>query len=240
MLTARTILALPLVLLPLVACSSTGTKSSNGTQDASSGKQDAKGDDDAAEKLAKKEFELECAKLELRIKQMGNEAEERSAQHDIEDAERGLRDAREALETFKTHEKAVKLDDGQLDLEQAEQARVQRQQEMEELEAMYKQEELASLTKELVLSRERKALEFAKRRLALQNKTTEHLKSFEMPKKERELTENVAKAERKLADARTKAEKQKLENQLGMLKAQRGIGDLEKEIEKLKKKAGAA
>ncbi|MBK7876490.1 MAG: hypothetical protein IPJ77_12195 [Planctomycetes bacterium] len=236
MLISRTFLALPFLVLPLVACSSTGAKS-GGPSGASNGKQEASKDDDAGEKLAKKEFELECARLEQRLKKLGNEAEERSAANELEEAERGLRDAREALENFQSHDKPMKLDDGQLDLDQAIQRRTQQQQELEELEAMYKQEELATLTKELVISRERKGLEFAKRALEMMTKNIEHAKSVELPKKARELTESVAKAERRLVEARAKSEKLKLENQLETMKSERALADLEKEVAKLKKGA---
>jgi hypothetical protein len=242
MLIGRLVLV-PAFLLTLAACSSMGAKSSASMHDDSHGKQDAsskKDDDDAGDKVAKKEFELECARLELNIKKLGNEAEEKSAMQEVADAERGLRDAREALEDFQKHDQPAKLDDSQLDLDQAVQMRVQRQQELDELMAMYKQEELATLTKELVVSRETKTLDFARRRLELQTKATEHLRAIELPKKQRELTEGVAKAERRLADARSKSDKQKLENQLEMMKAEHGIADLEKEVAKMKKKESAA
>lgn len=240
MLTPRSSLVLPFAFLALAACSSTGAKPDAGPSGATAGKQDAAKEEDAAEKLAKKQFELECARLEGRVKKLGNEAEERAAQQEIEEAERGLRDAKDALESFQRHDKPMKLDDGQLDLDQAVQRRTQQQQELEELEAMYKQEELATLTKELVISRERKALEFAKRALEMMTKNVEHAKAVELPKKERELTEAVAKAERRLAEARSKAEKLKLENQLETMKAERALADLEKEVAKLEKKQQGA
>lgn len=227
-------------LLTLAACSTTGAKSP-AMHDDSHGKQDASASkDDEGDKLAKKEFELECARLELRIKKLGNEAEEKGAKQEVAEAERGLRDAREALEDFQKHDMPTKLDDGQLDVDQAVQMKTQRQQELDELMAMYKQEELATLTKELVISRETKALEFANRRLALQNKGFDHLRGVEIPKKQRELTEGVAKAERRLADAQAKSEKLALENQLEMLKAEHGLADLEKEVAKLKAKGTAS
>lgn len=236
MLIKRSSLVLPFVLLSLAACSTTGSKSGGGPGDAPGAKQEAS-KDDAGEKLAKKEFELECARLEQQLKKLGNEAEERSAANDIDEAERALRDAREALENFQSHDKPMKLDDGQLDLDQAIQRRTQQQQELEELEAMYKQEELATLTKELVISRERKGLEFAKRALDMMTKNIEHAKSVELPRKSRELTEGVAKAERRLTEARAKAEKQKLENKLEWMKSEHALAELEGEVAKLKKGA---
>jgi hypothetical protein len=230
-------LALSLVslsFLALAGCKSAGAKPDEPAP-ASSAAPKAGGGDDDADKLAKKQFDLECGKLELNIKRLGIEAEERNGKQDLADAERDLRNAREALEVFQGHEKGMKLDDGQLDLEESEQMRKQRQQELDELMAMYKQEELATLTKELVISRETKSLEFAKRRFEMQKKTTEHQKTVELPKKERELTEAVQKAERKLEEARRKADKSKLENQLEIMKAEHGIAELEKEIAKLQK-----
>jgi len=223
--------------LPLVACSSTKTKSSEPTKE-NAAKPAAK--EEEAEKLAKKQFELECSKIDMQLKKLNIENKERGLAVEIEDAERELRNAREALEVFTRHEKPLKLDSSQLELEESEQFRKQRQQELDELMAMYKQEELAALTKELVISRETKALEFAKRRYERQVKTTEHAKTVEVPKKERELTEAVARAERKLADSKSKAERSKLESKLELMKAERALAELEKEVAKLDKQDGAA
>ncbi|MBI5364166.1 MAG: hypothetical protein HZA53_13380 [Planctomycetes bacterium] len=240
MLNSRSLFALPFVVLSLAACSSMGAKSSTATSEKPGGKQEAAKDEDAGEKLAKKKFELECSRLELQLKRIGNEAEVRAAANEVDDSERGLRDAREALEKFQRHEKPVKVDESKLDLEQSVQRRTEQQQELDELEAMYKQEELATLTKELVLSRGRKSLEFAKRALELRTRNIEQSTNVELPRKERELGEGVAKAERRLADARAKAEKLKLENQLEMMKAEHGLADLEKEVAKMEKKDGAS
>lgn len=232
------ILALPFVLLPLVACSSTGTKASGGPGEKPSAKQES--GEDAAEKLAKKKFDLECARLDLQLKKLGNEAEERGAANEADDAERSVRDAREALEKFQRHEKPTKLDETKLELDQSIQRRTEQQQELDELEAMYRQEELATLTKELVLSRGRKQLEFAKRSFEIRSKNAEQTTNVELPRKERELSENLAKAERRLAEARSKGEKLKLENKLEMMKAERALADLEKEVAKMEKKDGAS
>ena len=236
----RSSFVLPLVFLALAACSTTGSKSGGGPADAPAAKPAAAKGEDAAEALAKKKFELECARLEQRIKKLGNEAEERSAASEIDEAERGLRDAREALEKFRSHEKPVKLDESKLDLDQAIQRRTEQQQELDELEAMYKQEELPTLTKELVLSRGRKALDFAKRALELRTKNIEQANTVELPRRERELNEALAKAERRLAEARAKAEKLKLENQLETMKSEHALAELEKEVAKLEKKDGAS
>lgn len=235
-----------LACLPLVACSSLGSheSASAGAAAEAGAKGDKDGDKNDAEKkeekqdeIAKKEFELECGKLELQIKRLSIDASNRSTQEEIAAAERELRDAKEAVETFQAHEKPLKLADGQLDLDESEQFRKQAQQELDELKAMYKQEELASLTKELVVSRSEKQLEFAKRRFEMQVKNTEHQRSTALPRHERELGETLAKAEKALAEKRQAAEKQKLEQQLELMRAERGLKDLEKEIAKLKKAA---
>jgi hypothetical protein len=195
---------------------------------------------DKAEELAKKKFELECARLELQVKKLDTEAETRSMQHEIEDAERELRDAQEKLQAFTTFERAQKLDDKKLDLDQALQRKKEQEQELDELKAMYKQEELATLTKELVMSRETAQIGFAQRRLELEQKAAEHLNKVEVPRTERELTEGVQVAERKLQTLRAKSEKQQLEARLQLMKAEREIQDAEKEIAKLEKKLKAA
>lgn len=239
--------SLSLCALPLVGsgCASAGAAgepqhaSSKDGADADKGEKEGDEAEEQAEELSKKKFDLECARLDLEIKKLSMSADERSAAQSIDDAERGLRDAREKLQAFNAHEKPHKLDDGKLDLDQAEQFRKQAQQELDELMAMYKQEELATLTKELVISREQKQLEFSQRRFDMQTKAFDHLKTVEVPREQRELEEAVQKAERELTEARDKAAKGKLEAKLELMKAEREIADMEKAIVKLEKKAKA-
>lgn len=203
------------------------------------GAKDADDAEEQAEELAKKKFDLECLRLDLEIKKLSLASDERSSERAIADAERELRDAREKLQAFTSHERPHKLDDGRLDLDQTEQRRKEEQAELDELKAMYDQEDLASLTKELVMDRGRKSLEFAQRRLDLQARSYDHLKTVEVPREQRELEEAVQKAERDLAEARDKAAKGKLEARLELMKAEREIADAEKAIAKLEKKLQA-
>jgi hypothetical protein len=110
-------------------------------------------------------------------------------------------------------------------------------QELVELEAMYKQEDFAELTKELVISRGRKRLEFSQRGFELAQKAQQELVGHDLPKKEMEANQAVEKAEKALREVQAKKDRGAIEIKLKLMRAEHKIDDLEREIEKMKKKS---
>jgi hypothetical protein len=119
-----------------------------------------------------------------------------------------------------------------LSVDRAKQNVLESQQELQELEAMYSQEQFAKATKELVLTRGRSHLEMAKRDLELSQRRSELAGSFDQPKRERELSEALAKTEATLTQARTKLERNKLQRKLDAMKAQHAVEDAERTFAK--------
>ncbi len=240
-------IALSLVLWPAFflvapACRSAAPKPDDGAPAAAAAtkddeeEEDEKDDAEADElSLLKKRREIEYARIELRIAELLAEEETRDADHQIEDAEDDLSEARKDLDNFMGVEKAITLERSEFGLERGNWNRTQNEQELKELQAMYQAEEFAQLTKELVLMRGEKNLEFASKDLALDLREAAQLKEFELPKKQREIERKIAKAERALSDARAKKAKTEIERDLKLLRAKNAVDEAEREQKKLEK-----
>jgi hypothetical protein len=186
------------------------------------------------EKIAKKQHELDDAKLSLTIARKDTQAAERKQKDDVEEAEYALGKAREALDQFQKVTRNLELSKGELGMDRARQRVEESKAELEELMSMYKKEEFAALTKELVISRGRKNLEFANRSLEQQQIENATTRDVELPRKEKDLQLALHKAENKLREERAEQEKLADENELKLRKAERAVDEADKALAKLK------
>jgi len=227
-------LVLPL-LLAASACAASGARTPEAGSPPPAG---GKGDDaeGAADKITKKERELEYAKIELEIAKLSAAADSREAENTVTDATQKLDTAKKDRENFKDLEKPNKLADKQLDLDRAAWRMEESKQELAELEGMYKKEDFASLTKELVLQRGKKSLEFAQRGLELAKKDQEGLAGHDLPKKETELDQAFDRAEKGVQEANAKKDRVALETKLKLTKAEHHVDEAQRELEKARSK----
>ena len=230
----RTYLPTALLLL-LASCSSTGKPAE--AAPAPGGEPQAK-DDSKQEALQKKERELNYAKLQFQITELELQADERSQQSAIADAERGVRHAEEELSDYLQSQKDLESAERALNSDQQKEGLRETQQEYDELESMYKDEDFAKKTKELVLSRGKARLDFSQRGLAISNSRREFHEQTVTPRRQRDLQEALEKSRQALQECRSGGERKKLANQLQLMRAKDGLDDLQKEVEKMK--AGGA
>lgn len=232
-------IAIPTLLLPLalLGCAAQGQGSEAASAPPKPADAGEKGDDaDAADKIQKAEREVDYAKLELDVAKLSAAAEGRDADQSVVEATQKLEAVKKDRDNYKNAETPNKLAGNQLDIDRSTQFMEESKQELDELEGMYKKEEFASLTKELVLSRGKKKLEFARRGLELAKKNQEQLTGFEIPKKQLELDQAVDRAEKALADANAKKEKNALEAKLRLMRAEHKIDEAQHALDKAKKK----
>ncbi len=232
----RTYLATALLLV-LCSCASTG-KGGHAAPTPAPGGDAAPKDDSKAEALQKKERELNYAKLQLQITELELQADERSQKNSLADAERGVRHAEEELADYLQTHKALEAKERELNTDQQKEGLRETQQEYDELESMYKDEDFAKKTKELVLSRGKARLDFSQRGMELSNSRRKFQEETVTQRRERDLREALEKARQGLEEGRAAAERKKLSNQLQRMRAQDGLDDLQKEVDKLKKEAG--
>lgn len=197
-------------------------------QDAEKKPEGEKKKEDPAKKAAERERKLTYARIELKIAELSTANDLREADASLARARRNLDEARDDLEHFKSVEMPISLDDKKIDLDRVTFRADESKEELAELENMYKKEEYAELTKELVIKRGRRQLELAQRDLKVEERKYDSLQKQELQKKQRGLEDAVRKAEEELASAEVKVQKQRLENEVAMLKAKNKIEDLEK------------
>lgn len=235
---------IPLALIAVASCATPMTNSQTaGEADkpvaadakADKGKDDAKAAEAKADELRKKQRELDYAKLQLEITRLDVAADERGAKTAVDNAERDLANAKLERDNFMNTVKPLEIADHTLSLDRSKQYVTESEQELKELETMYSKEEFAGTTKELVLTRGRNRLDMAKRDLDLSKKRNDQMTAFEHPKRERDLTVAVERATQAASEAHAKLDKGTLEHKLTLLKAEHGIEDLQREIEKLQK-----
>jgi hypothetical protein len=237
--TMKLSIAIPTLLLPLalLGCASQGKGSEAASESPKPAATGEKPDEaEVAEKIQKAERELDYARIELDLAKLSTSADAREADQSVLEATQKLEAVRKDRDNFKNVETPTKLADRQLDVDRSTQRMDEQKAELDELEAMYKNEQFASLTKELVLNRGKKQLEFAKRSLELAKKSQEQLTSFELPKKQLELDQSVDRAEKTLAEANTKKEKSALESKLKLLKSEHRVDESQLALDKAKKK----
>ena len=227
-----------IVSLPLfgAACASVDSKQDATAEQASDDDGAAGGDSDPAEKVQKKERELACSRLELKIARQKTEAENREAKNKLEDAGFELEKSKQERDNFKAVEQHLKIAEAQLDVDRSAERVRESQENLNELEKMYAQEEFAGITKELVLMRGRSQLALAKRDLDIETKKLAQLSQYEHPKKLRELDMEVEKAEKALREAKAAETKTAGEGELAVMQAEHEVQDLELALGKLKKK----
>ena len=219
------ILAPAILALLVSSCASSPAEGGSGAPAAQG---DAKNGDEAKElqsKLDKAEIKLEIARIDAKN---GEAASARS----VEAAKLEAELASSALENYSAVLQPIEAATSELALDGARQRVKESKEELDELEKMYAQEDFADLTKELVLTRGRSQLQMAQRNLELTEKRAAQARTFEWPRKERELTEKVAATQRALDDAQSRAEKSALERKLALLEAEEAVTKAREELEK--------
>jgi hypothetical protein len=188
----------------------------------------AAGDGDKAAELQTK---LDKAGIKLEIARIDAKNGEAASARSVEAATLEAELAASALENYRTVLQPIEAAASELSLDGARQRVKESQEELQELEKMYAQEEFADLTKELVLTRGRAQLQMAQRNLELTEKRAAQARTFEWPRKERELSEKVASTQRALEEAQSRAAKGALERKLALLEAEEAVAKAQKELE---------
>ncbi len=176
---------------------------------------------------AEKERSIAEARVALVIAETEREQQLVDAQAEIAKAQTELADAERELAAFVERTAPHELENARLSHDEAVYRSEEARAELAELEAMYKADQFAAMTKELVLQRGRRQVEVAERRLALSKAALAAKQEIEHVAKVKELEGKVAdrrralaKAERGLALAKLKSERDVLTATNALAKAQ--------------------
>lgn len=166
------------------------------------------------------DMKLAKAKVQLGLAEKQNAQALEKARKDIEIAERKLK-------TFKEKTRPERVERAELGLAFGQDSVKEAEQELEQLEIMYKDDQFADKTKEIVLERGRRRLERSKKSLAIESAAITLLKNETLPLEE--LEQDLA-----LKDKREAFEKMQRDHELGMIDQRVGLIAAEGEVLRLK------
>lgn len=185
--------------------------------------------DKARRELSKLEMELEVARLEMQAQ----EAEGRMA---IEKAEVALENSRRVLRDFLQAERPRREMTARTDVDSARFRLRDDEEELAQLEMMYKGSELEDKTSEIVLERGRRQLELSRKRLEIEERQLVEITERDLPREQEEKERAVHEAEIALDEARREAPVAALRKKIALHEAEGSLTDKRVEIEKLERK----
>jgi hypothetical protein len=192
---------------------------------------------DKALKRAALERELPIAREKLIKAQKDLSDQDLDAQGAAVKLQKDLGLAKIKLETFEKREMPAKIAKAQLDLQNSRDGLDNSQEELEQLEIMYKEQDLADKTREIVIRRAKRDLERARQRLGLQEAEATLLTERTLPQDREKLALDVEEKEREIARAERAAQKATLEKRIALMAAESDIKRIEAEMAAFKGEA---
>lgn len=141
------------------------------------------------------------------------------------------------LADFQEQQAPLRLSRGQLDLARAEDYAKESEEELVQLEMMYKEEDLADKTREIVLNRGRRRLERAKTGLAIQVRDLKHLQQQTLVLEAEELRVTALDKSNEAAKTQRDTQSNLLDKQIEVLSAEMEITRIEEDLAALEEEA---
>lgn len=182
---------------------------------------------DLVRKQSRSQRELQMAEMKLAKAKAQLELAEKQNVQALEKARADLEIAGRKLKTFKEKSRAERIDRAELGFAMSQDSVKEAEQELEQLELMYKDDQFADKTKEIVLERGRRRMERSKKSLAIETASIALLKSETLP---------VEELEQELAfkDKREALEKLQRDQEFGIIDQRIGLIAAEGEVLRLK------
>lgn len=193
--------------------------------------------DELKEKADDAAAQLDLAKIKLERAKMDADQQSVDGAAAVEKAKFELAVATKAKDHFANVEMPQKTARAQLDLQQAKDAVSEQEEEMQQLELMYKKDDLADKTKEIVLARGKRRLERACQSLALQQKELDDLVNVQQPDQLRKLEVAVTDRTADLRRAEFGLKSGQIDKDLAVKSQQIDVAKLLREADKAKQKA---
>jgi hypothetical protein len=182
---------------------------------------------DIVRKQTRGQRDLQMADLKLAKAKVQIELTEKQNTQAVEKAKKDIEVAERKLKNFKEKSRPERIERAELGLAFGQDSVKEAEQELEQLEIMYKDDQFADKTKEIVLERGRRRLERTKKSLAIESGAIALLKNETLPLEE--LEQELA-----LKDKREAFEKMQRDQELGMIDQRVGLIAAEGEVLRLK------
>ena len=180
-------------------------------------------------------FQLELANVRLQRAQMDAEQQQTESGLATTKAQLELRLAQKALDHYVKVEMPAKRSRGELDLTQGKDFLTEQEEELAQLELMYKNDDLGDKTKEIVLARSKRRLDRARQSIALQTKELDDLLTVQQPDQKEKLELAVKDKENDLHRAEFAAKTAQIDKDLAVRTQAMEVEKQKREVEKARK-----
>jgi flagellar hook-basal body complex protein FliE len=207
---------------------------------AGGGAKEAPTSEELKQKAEDAAVQVELAKTRLERATMDADQQRLDGAAAVEKAKFELATATKARDHFVNVEMPIKGARSQLDLQQAKDYLSEQEEELQQLELMYKKDDLADKTKEIVLARTKRRLERARQGLALQQKDLDDLLNVQQPDQLHKLEVGVADRTADLRRAEFGLRSGQIDKDMAVKTQQVEVNRLAREADKAKKALDAA
>ena len=177
---------------------------------------------------------VKAAELELRNTRERNAMARESAKSALDDAQFALQEARRSLKGWKEYELAFSKRGAEMSLQYAKDSIEDQKDELEQLEAMYRDDELTDATEEIVLKRARRGLARSIKALELQKDRRAYTVAFSEEPQTKRRERAVAAQERALDHLRRNQEIEARSRAAAIENAEIALGKKRESLERLK------
>lgn len=182
---------------------------------------------DLTRKGERSKRELQMAEMRLQKAKMQLDITEKQNALAIDKAKKDLELSQRKLKNFKEKGRPERIERADLGLAFAQDSFKEAEQELEQLEKMYKDDQFADMTKEIVLERGRRRLERSRKSLQIETAAIAVLKSETLPIEEIEQETGVK-------DKTEALEKMQIDQALGMIDLRVGLISAEGEVQRIR------
>jgi hypothetical protein len=239
----RLLVPVAATLLCAAGCTSgevSGQKEPGAPQNAAAGQAPAMtpAQEDALQKADEAAYQLEIATTKLERAKMDAEQGQIESALAVDKAKHELELAQKALDHYVNVEMPQKRARGELELTQMKDSLTEQEEELAQLELMYKGDDLGDKTKEIVIARTKRRLERVKASLALQTKDLDDLVNVQQPEQKAKLEVALKEKQSDLQRAESSAKSSAIDKQLAVKSQTMETEKLKREYAKAKKAAG--
>jgi hypothetical protein len=197
-----------------------------------------KSKEDSAAKGKALERKLAIAKARLRHAKMEQDSRMVELKKSLEYAQKEFDLAQAKLDRFQAFDAPNRIARAELSLKSARDAAEEAEEELKQLEIMYKEQDLEDLTAEFVINRGKRNAERRKQSLLIQERALKSLTNHEIPTEKKSLELEVEKKKDALGKTKRSAEAGLLKDEIEIMRIDSEIADLQEDLEDLKKKEG--
>lgn len=144
--------------------------------------------------IKEQETDQKMADIAMKMAELDFPLSEKSYPLDMAAAERGIKHAREDFDKY-MRDRQLAIDSANFSLKSSENSLANAKEELKQLEKMYRSKDLVEETEEIILKRQRFQVEAAEHFLRLSQNRRDQTLNVDMPRREREMRDNLERAE---------------------------------------------